>query len=120
MKTPIVDIAWAAGLFEGEGSMGVSHGRYVNMQLAMADEDIVRRFHRTVRVGAVHGPYVNRGTHGYSTEMSQRKPMWHWSIRAAKDVHSILDLFFPYLGDRRAKRAREILGQALSIRPHSG
>lgn len=47
--------AWAAGLFDGEGS--VSHDR---MQLKMVDLPTVERFQAAVACGEVYGPYPNR------------------------------------------------------------
>lgn len=37
-------VAWAAGLYEGEGNIYLDHRRRtVNMRIQMTDEDVVRR-----------------------------------------------------------------------------
>jgi hypothetical protein len=55
------EIAWAAGLFEGEGCISYIRpwGREPDIQaaLAMTDEDVVRRFDEIVDRGRVYGPY---------------------------------------------------------------
>jgi len=62
-----LDTAWAAGLFEGEGSvcwlnMSTTNQRRVpNLGLSTTDEDVIRRFHSIVGVGFVYGPYSNSG-----------------------------------------------------------
>lgn len=56
MRTPGEEIAWAAGLFEGEGCMTRSGSQKV-MRLVSTDEDTVRRFWEIVAVGKVYGPY---------------------------------------------------------------
>jgi hypothetical protein len=68
------DLAWAAGLFEGEGY--VEHrpngcGRTTRgLGLAMTDLDVVERFQKVVGVGAVRGPYTNR----------RNKPLYVWKV----------------------------------------
>lgn len=61
-----VDRAWAAGLFDGEGHIGISTNqnergwmRYRNPQLTIgqADSEVLFRFHRIVVLGKV---YVDR------------------------------------------------------------
>ena len=63
--TTETEIAWAAGLFEGEGSIGFRGGSrgyvyaYLNLQLRSTDQDVVYRFHQIISEGNVNGPYVN-------------------------------------------------------------
>ena len=104
------NIAWAAGIFEGEGSITIRtlrpHNRErhpaVIMQMNMTDEDVVREFFRIVEVGTLRGPYhsPSRG--------SKRKPIWFWSA-AGKDVKPLLQQFLPYLLSRRTVRALEAI-----------
>lgn len=53
---PGVEIAWAAGLFEGEGTITAVNGR-PRLALKMVAEASVRRFGAAVGVGVVYGPY---------------------------------------------------------------
>lgn len=88
-------IAWAAGLFEGEGTVGYQEtaGRIrVRFALAMTDEDMVRRFHSIVGVGNVAGPSWHSGS---------TKPQWRWSATSKADAATVSDLFYPFLGERR-------------------
>jgi hypothetical protein len=55
------EIAWAAGLFEGEGCIShMQRGSGLDLQiaLAMTDEEVVRRFDAVVDRGRVYGPYL--------------------------------------------------------------
>lgn len=100
------DIAWAAGLFEGEGTVVVqwstrSPRKYVQLVIAMTDEDVVREFARVVGgVGSVNGPRMN-GKLG-------RKPIWKWSAAGTK-AETVLALpgFVDRLGARRTSRIAE-------------
>lgn len=99
-----IDIAWAGGLFEGEGCFS-SHkvGKYYgnpSASLGMTDEDSVRRFHAVVGLGRVR--YENRAKRGW-------KDYWVWSCSSIEDVEIVVGLLYPYLGKRRQGRAMEVL-----------
>lgn len=100
--------AWAAGLFEGEGCISIV-GRRVQLSLNMTDEDVVRRLHCVVGVGAVYGPLQPR--------MAHYKPQWRWTVSSRADVALVLSMFWPWLGDRRKTKAREIFAMRLPTAP---
>ena len=96
------EIAWAAGLFEGEGC--ISHiergaGFDVQVALVMTDEDVVRRFYDVVDRGRVYGPY-------HPPSHRERKPFWRW-VALGDAGHGVLDLLGPWLHSRRTRQARE-------------
>ena len=103
-----INTAWAAGLFEGEGSISatperrnVPHGsvwRYIRLSLGSTDEDVVRRFHEVAGCGSVGGPYQYK---------AERKPHWQWSATGAK-ADAFLEEILPLLGERRQRRAAEV------------
>lgn len=103
------EVAWAAGLFEGEGcftmtdhagaSRRLTQGR---IELAMTDEDDVRRFHAVMGFGAVDGP-LQRPSRG------SRKPYWRWRAWTFETIQATVAMFWPWLGARRRARAREVL-----------
>ena len=66
------ELAWAAGLFEGEGSISASSGR-LDVRVKMTDEPVVRRFAEVMDCGTVYGPYNYEYRDG-----SKRKPHWVW------------------------------------------
>jgi len=99
-------IAWAAGLFEGEGSITLLHpSRYHKprpvLELQMTDFDIVRRFKKAVKVGCLC--FRKRRL----TKSGKRVAIWSTACKA--DVRKLLKLFLPYFGIRRRKRAKEVL-----------
>jgi len=103
-------LAWAAGLFEGEGH--IKHRRYNRssrpgetamqrgLTLTMADEDVVRRFHEIVGVGSVN--FSKRARPHWSDQ-------WRWDCTSWPDVRTLLHQFLPYLGKRRTLKAQELL-----------
>jgi hypothetical protein len=90
-------IAWAAGLFEGEGSIQIL-GDSVRLYVAMTDEDTIKRLREVLGVGGVCLRYCGRP-----------KPLYTWHLNKRADVESVLNLFLPWLGVRRSLRARQAL-----------
>lgn len=100
------ELAWAAGLFEGEGWIS-SHakgelGTYAILGLTSTDEDVVRRFSSAIGVGSVTGPYR------YPTRPAHWLPRWTWHCRRHADVGIALNLLWPWLCSRRRDKAREV------------
>jgi hypothetical protein len=99
MQTPGEEIAWAAGLFEGEGCSTLSNGRPV-MRLNSTDEDTPRRFCEIVAAGKVYGPYPR---------MPPRKPVWIW-VADGIDAMLTVRLLGSWFGQRRRLKAQELFG----------
>jgi hypothetical protein len=102
------DVAWAAGLFEGEGCIRMyrADGKTPQLYLSMADEDVVRRFHHVVGCGRVYGPY---GPYAHS---GGTKPQWAWVVGSCEKVQALIAQWWPWLGRRRRIKAREVLLEA--------
>lgn len=99
-------LAWAGGLFEGEGSFSFARrGAYYSIvaELGMTDEDRVRQFHEIVRVGNV--------TRHVSTDpkRSHHKPVYVWKTASFEGTQAVIALLWSWLGPRRRQRATEIL-----------
>jgi hypothetical protein len=96
--------AWAAGLFEGEGTITRSNGR-ARLAIKMTDEETVRRFHKTVGAGVVYGPYPNRAGErdGYP-----RRDYWLWLVEG-KQAAEIAIRLYPWLGQIRRDRVDEVM-----------
>src|SRR5208282_6227159 len=92
------DIAWAAGLFEGEGTFFLNTNGSPSAGLKMTDEDVVDRFARIIGEGVIRR---------YDPP-PPRKPIWHWRLGTKVRVGEIIDLIYPYLGQRRRERADEV------------
>jgi hypothetical protein len=100
--TSATDVAWAAGLFEGEGCISVKRqgGRaYLVIALVTTDLDVMERFHAIVGVGHVN----QRPVRGH-------KMQWQWHAHSA-DARAVTTLFLPYLGERRLARLRGVIAE---------
>ena len=103
-------LAWAAGLYEGEGSIYLDRsdqrrrdGRVrIGMSLSTTDQDVAMCFWDYVRVGAVFGPY---------TAAKGTKPYWTWHLRNATQVKALATELAPLLSIRRRKQIAEALSE---------
>lgn len=93
-----VEIAWLAGLFEGEGCIAWRPPNGVNLMVSMTDGDVIRRIGEVTGVGRVSGPF-DKGP--------GRKPVWCWQEGSKREVVRLLLAVSPLLGDRRRERALE-------------
>lgn len=107
------EIAWAAGLYEGEGTVFAPWSkrdcRYHSpkLQINMTDEDIIDRFGAIIQVGHKYGPYPG-----------VNKPKWYWTVYVANETKNVLDSFWPYLGARRKEQAKEAFHLWMASHPN--
>lgn len=101
-------IAWAAGLFEGEGCITTNKRRGqvegICLALGMTDLDVVQRYADICVVG----------TRELRPRQEQRiKKMYVHRISVPGDCIEVLDAFMPYFGARRAARALDVVVQVI-------
>jgi hypothetical protein len=103
----MVSIEWAAGLFEGEGSIVVrpNHAGRLQITVYNTDQDVIEMFYEAVgKIGTVKGPrevVTPKGNPG--------KPMYEWHAYST-NAQVVLRMLLPYFGVRRYKKAQEALG----------
>lgn len=100
MDRTLIDIAWCAGLYEGEGTViyGPNHKGPLAVRISSTDRDVLELMRERSGIGTVTGPYSPNGF--------GKKP-WHlWSARGFAAV-ALLNDMMPWLGERRAARALE-------------
>lgn len=94
------ELAWAAGLFDGEGTATTCRGR-PRLAVQMNDEHSVRRFAAAIGTGRVYGPYVHAGRDGYT-----RQPRYVW-LAEGDELTVAAAALAPWLGvTKRAQIAR--------------
>lgn len=90
--------AWAAGFFEGDGTIGAyssrrkSGGLALSASVAQASEfgvpSALERFRDVIGVGAIYGPIAPRGW--------SRLPQYRWQVRGA-DAQRLATVVLPFL-----------------------
>lgn len=102
------ELAWAAGLFDGEGSVFPSRTKnrtgYVrlNMALAMVDRDVVQRFADAINIGVVKE--LNRKT-------TTGKTVFRWQTQTEATVKGTLRLLRPFLSVPKKMSALDALAE---------
>lgn len=99
------DIAWIAGLFEGEGSITIVNN-VVRVTIQMTDLDILQR------VQDVFGGRI----YSCSKQVDHHKDSWKWTITSTKEALEFIQLIYPYLGNRRKTKADEALVKGQNVR----
>ncbi len=109
-----LEVAWAAGLFEGEGCVGIyprpSGKVQIQIRLGMTDQDVVERFASIMGCGS-----IRKGQPGTGGE----KPIYEWCVYEAERVREIVELLRPHLGIRRLAKAEEVLRLGADIQSHN-
>tara|TARA_R110002050_G_scaffold87307_1_gene184992 strand:+ start:354 stop:671 length:318 start_codon:yes stop_codon:yes gene_type:complete len=96
------NIAWATGLFEGEGSIFL-HPTCASVCLSMTQTDVDILYRLQQLFGGSIGPK------NYRAKPAHYKPQFQWKLQRAKEVRSILEQMLPLLGERRACKALDAL-----------
>jgi hypothetical protein len=104
----INDIAYIAGLFDGEGSLQYkkawekkkkhkgegyrkTHTWRINMEIAMTDESVIRWVHEVSGVGSV----VKRNIKGTTKSGGKYKTQWRWRC-SFRDAYHMCKLLWPF------------------------
>lgn len=91
-----IDLAWAAGLFEGEGSIAAHQKNAISLAVAMTDKDVLDKFAKIINYGRVYGPYK------YNQKAKKNnKAYYRWMIADKVGVLAVWKLLEPMLGLRR-------------------
>lgn len=104
------EIAWAAGLFEGEGSWSLKERRRcLRLQLSTTDKDVLESFRNIVGAGRIIDRHERR---------PNRKRLWGWYVERG-EAERVADLLRPFMHQRRRNRLDEIRGQLAVYRATS-
>jgi hypothetical protein len=100
-----VEIAWFAGIFEGEGTFETSKRSTVRMTVGMTDRDVIERM-QSIFPGR---PIVTRDDDLTRAKFPTAKPIYVWRSGNHDSVALVVTAILPWLGARRSTRALEVL-----------
>lgn len=100
MKRTEVELAWAAGFFDGEGhsrAQGTKRSprKYLQLHITQTDRQVLDRFDEAVGVSGVRGPYMSKG---------RIKPLFYWRVTGKKAVE-VFESLRPYLSEIKIAQA---------------
>ena len=116
-------VAWAAGLFDGEGCFHFTtsrrrrtdaHGQpkiehSIQTRITQKDREVLDRFQAAIGLGHVYGPYR-------STEGKPRIP-WQFAAYGFGQTQAIIAMLWPWLGRLKRQQAINVLAQAKAHSP---
>lgn len=107
MSEPLIqatEVAWAAGFFDGEGSVflnksGKGHAR---LDIAQTEPTVFERFKQAVIHGKLYGPYSGCG------KGKNNKDYWRYTCCADAEVEAVLLKLWPYLSQPKKTKTIEV------------
>lgn len=107
-----VDIAWIAGLLEGEGCFSIctrKTSKHDHKSLAihceMTDEDTIEKLHRVTKCGTIN---VRKNTSGRRDDRN-RKQTWIWSVQNHAGIYKVCCAIYPHMSKRRQEKIKELI-----------
>jgi hypothetical protein len=97
------NLAWVAGVLEGEGSFLLRQGRRPEVRAAMTDEDIIRRLHEVTGVGGAYGPFKK------TFNGKPVKDSWVFSVQNQGEAYALMVALYPWMGQRRREQIRKAI-----------
>jgi hypothetical protein len=101
------ELAWAAGFYDGEGSLSISpaNNTTIKMDISQNDRDVLDRFYNAVGGrGKVYGPYGR-----YRPNDLSNNPYWVFVVSNFQDAQAVIVMIWPFLSTiKRAQAAKAL------------
>jgi hypothetical protein len=95
------DLAWAAGLFDGEGHTRCDGGS-LKLSVAQKDREVLDRFVSAVGVGKVYGPYAT----------ASKDCLMHNVLVSGANAQAAIAMLWAFLGTVKRQQAADSLSNA--------
>lgn len=96
------ELAWAAGLFEGDGSVTITGWDSPTLFVDQSgDPEVLHRFAEALGLGVVHGPYPGA--------TANRQPRWQFRVSGFEATQAVAAMLWPWLGRVKKLQVRRVL-----------
>jgi hypothetical protein len=99
-----MNIAWAGGLYCGEGSATARRG-YPVASMGQKNREVLDLFCAAVGTGKVFGPYQQQG----------RCEMYQWHLGGREPVRALADLLWPWLSAEKREQFERVFAAVESV-----
>lgn len=100
MAASDLELAWAAGLYDGEGCTSIRASKYAKMSIGQVDREVLERFQAAVGTGKIYGPIK---------PSKNRGQMWYqFCIDRQSDVKDAMSKIYPYLSSIKRAQANRV------------
>jgi hypothetical protein len=99
-----VELIWAAGFFDGEGTISVRTGKrsktqtVMNLKVRQNDRRPLDRFQQAVGCGKVYGPYERK-----AGDLSSN-PYHVWELNKQQEIFDVIDALIPFLSEPKREQ----------------
>jgi len=106
----LTELAWAAGFFDGEGSIGLRQqtGRpcpYPTISIGQVDPRPLERFQRAIGGhGKIYGPRQRTAPSGRPS-----KPFWEWQSNRFEVIQAVYALLWRFLSEPKREQVRRTM-----------
>lgn len=109
------ELAWAAGFYDGEGSISISRGGTKNQRIrtpipkisiTQIDPRVLERFRDAVGLGKILGPY------SYNCV----RIVWFYRVQRFEHVQAIIAMLWPFLGPLKREQIQRVMAQRVRVR----
>lgn len=95
----VFEVAWAAGLFDGEGTTSVLAAKrdkweYPRMSMAQKNPEVLERFQAVV---------------GGRIYKSNTREIYNWNLYKREDVENALNILWPFLSNQKKEQALKVM-----------
>ena len=94
-----VEIAWAAGFFDGEGSTSLDKSK-PRVAIGQKDRQVLDRFKTAVGYGKVYGPYVY---------VNPPRTFFYYVVRR-QQAEDVIACLWPFLSQIKREQATAVFG----------
>lgn len=111
-----IELAWAAGFFDGEGCVctmtcnkpnGKTY-RKMSLQITQIDTEVLHRFRSAVGgIGKLSGPYTPKSV----TRTIKDSPCWRYSVASYQGILLVTALLWPYLCGQKKEQAKAAIAK---------
>jgi hypothetical protein len=102
-----VEVAWVAGIIEGEGCFSFKSNNQAAVIVCMVDKDVIDQLAAWTGVGVVVPKRARR---------SQYQDQWRWTVTAQNDFLALAEKIRPWMKARRGARLDEVCAALLAHR----
>jgi len=104
VKVDTHELAWAAGFFDGEGSIGSYDPQSLRLSVSQKQPELLNRFRDTMwGMGIVVGPYYTQHSNG----------IYQYQLNGFAKVQQAVALLWPYLGPYKKEQSSKAIAKYL-------
>lgn len=103
------ELAWAAGLFDGEGWIGAQvqskrhHLRHLRVAISMNTPDVLHRFHAVIGLGNVIGPH----------SAGRKNPIWKWQVNTFEQSQAVVAFLWRWLSEPKRIQSSRAMNEMI-------